>query len=386
MSTDSFAELEAIQTQAGPAAVLRKLAENLREQRQFHQLFDALLMQKKQSLGLPLIRPTSLDDVPADLRDDFEATYVASAREVGQLLLADKQLGQAWMYMRTIREPGPIKEAIEKLDAKADYSEEAIDIALYQGIAPVKGLEMMLNSHGTCSSITALDQQFMRLESGARTQCAALLVKRLYDDITQTLQHEVERKQGLAAPGQTLRELIAGRDWLFADNNYHIDVSHLHSVVRFSRSLTAQSPELSLAIQLAEYGSRLAQQYQYAGDPPFEDFYPAHVQFLKAIACINQDAALEYFREKLRPDANDPDNQLVAFGFVDLLTRLGRMDEALNVAAKYLSQASEQTGFSFADLCAEAGRYDLLAQVSRDKGDLLTFAAALLQPNTKPLN
>lgn len=386
MSTDSFAELEAIQTQAGPAAVLRKLAENLREQRQFHQLFDALLMQKKQSLGLPLIRPTSLDDVPADLRDDFEATYVASAREVGQLLLADKQLGQAWMYMRTIREPGPIKEAIEKLDAKADYSEEAIDIALYQGIAPVKGLEMMLNSHGTCSSITALDQQFMRLESGARTQCAALLVKRLYDDITQTLQHEVERKQGLAAPGQTLRELIAGRDWLFADNNYHIDVSHLHSVVRFSRSLTAQSPELPLAIQLAEYGSRLAQQYQYAGDPPFEDFYPAHVQFLKAIACINQDAALEYFREKLRPDANDPDNQLVAFGFVDLLTRLGRMDEALNVAAKYLSQASEQTGFSFADLCAEAGRYDLLAQVSRDKGDLLTFAAALLQPNTKPLN
>ena len=134
------------------------------------------------------------------------------------------------------KEPGPIKDAIEKLDAKSEYSEEAIDIALYQGIAPVKGLEMMLNSHGTCSSITALDQQFMRLEAGARTQCAALLVKRLYDDVSQTIQHEVERKQGLAAPGQTLRELIAGRDWLFADNNYHIDVSHLHSVIRFSRA------------------------------------------------------------------------------------------------------------------------------------------------------
>lgn len=379
MATDSYTELEELKTQQGPAAVLQKLAETLRENAQFHQLFDALLMQKKHSLGLPLLRPTSFDDVPADKRDDFEATYVAAAREVGKLLLDDKQLGQAWMYMRTIREPEVIKAAIEKLDSKSEYSEEAIDIALYQGIAPVKGLEMMLNSHGTCSSITALDQQFMRLEPTARTQCAALLVKRLYDDVTQTIQHEVERKQGLAAPGQTLRELIAGRDWLFADANYHIDVSHLHSVVRFARSLTAQSPELPLAIQLAEYGSRLAEQYQYAGDPPFEDFYPAHVQFLKAIGNINQEAALNYFREKLRPDSNEPENQLVALGLVDLLTRLGKMDEALDVAAKYLSQSSEQTGFSFADLCADAGRFDLLTQVSKDKGDLLTFTAAMLQ-------
>lgn len=379
MATDSYTELEELKTQQGPAAVLQKLAETLRENAQFHQLFDALLMQKKHSLGLPLLRPTSFDDVPADKRDDFEATYVAAAREVGKLLLDDKQLGQAWMYMRTIREPEVIKAAIEKLDSKTDYSEEAIDIALYQGIAPVKGLEMMLCSHGTCSSITALDQQFMRLEPTARTQCAALLVKRLYEDVTQTIQHEVERKQGLAAPGQTLRELIAGRDWLFADANYHIDVSHLHSVVRFARSLTAQSPELPLAIQLAEYGSRLAEQYQYAGDPPFEDFYPAHVQFLKAIGNINQEAALNYFREKLRPDSNEPENQLVALGLVDLLTRLGKMDEALDVAAKYLSQSSEQTGFSFADLCADAGRFDLLTQVSKDKGDLLTFTAAMLQ-------
>ncbi len=379
MSTDSFAELEALKTQQGPTAVLQKLADTLREQRQFHQLFDALLMQKKQSLGLPLLRPTSFDDVPADKRDDFEETYVASAREVGQLLLADKQLGQAWMYMRTIREPEPIKAALEKLDAKTEYSEEAIDIALYQGIAPVKGLEMMLNSHGTCSSITALDQQFQRLDPAARAQCAALLVKRLYDDVAQTLQHEVEKKQGLAAPGQTLRELMAGRDWLFADGNYHIDVSHLHSVVRFARSLRADQPELLLAIQLAEYGSHLAEQYQYAGDPPFEDFYPAHVQFLKAIGNINQDTALNYFRDKLRPDSMDPDNQLVALGFVDLLTRLGRMDEALDVAKAHLSHSSEQTGFSFADLCADAGRYDLLTEVSREKGDILTFAAAMLQ-------
>jgi hypothetical protein len=189
----------------------------------------------------------------------------------------------------------------------------------------------------------------------------------------------VERKQGLAAPGQSLRELIAGRDWLFADANYHIDVSHLHSVVRFSRSLAPSAPELIQAIQLTEYGCKLATQYQYAGDPPFEDYYTAHMHFLKALANINREASLAYFHEKLKPDYTDADTQLVAFAYVDLLTRLDMMDEALQVATKYLSNVQEQLGFSLADLCAEAKRYDLLKQVARDKGDLLTFTAALLQ-------
>jgi hypothetical protein len=380
MFTDVFTEFESVKQTQGSAAVLEKLAATLREQKQFHQLFDALLMQKKLSLGAPLIKPTSFDDVPQESRDDFEEAYVAAAREVGLLLLAEKQMGQAWMYLRTIRETEVMRKAIEKLDPKADSTEEVIDIALYQGVSPIKGLEMMLQSHGTCSSITALDQLFMKLDPAARVACAGLLVKRIYNDLTETCQHEVERKQGMAAPGQTLRELIAGRDWLFADANYHIDVSHLHSVVRFSRSLTPGAPELKQAIQLAEYGSKLAEQYQYAGDPPFEDYYVAHGHFLKALANVNRETALAYFREKLKPDAaENPDNQLVAFAYVDLLTRLDLMDEALDVATKYLSNVQEQLGFSLADLCAEAKRYDLLKQVARDKGDLLTFTAALLQ-------
>jgi hypothetical protein len=380
MFTDVFTEFESVKQTQGSAAVLEKLAATLREQKQFHQLFDALLMQKKLSLGAPLIKPTSFDDVPQESRDDFEEAYVAAAREVGLLLLAEKQMGQAWMYLRTIRETEVMRKAIEQLDPKADSTEEVIDIALYQGVSPIKGLEMMLQSHGTCSSITALDQLFMKLDPAARVACAGLLVKRIYNDLTETCQHEVERKQGMAAPGQTLRELIAGRDWLFADANYHIDVSHLHSVVRFSRSLAPGAPELKQAIQLAEYGSKLAEQYQYAGDPPFEDYYVAHGHFLKALANVNRETALTYFREKLKPDATEnPDNQLVAFAYVDLLTRLDLMDEALDVATKYLSNVQEQLGFSLADLCAEAKRYDLLKQVARDKGDLLTFTAALLQ-------
>jgi len=377
--SDVFDDLQTSAREQGPTAVLDRLAEALREQRQHHHLFDALLMRKKLDLGLPLDKPTSFDDVPDPLKDDFEKTYIASAREVGELLLADNQIGQAWLYFRTIREPEKIKAAIEALDPRTDAQEEIVEIALYHGVAPVQGVRMLLQTHGVCSTITALDQQFMRLEPAARSATAATLVRRLYDDLSFTLQQEVERKQGLAAPGQSLRELMAGRDWLFADGNYHIDVSHLHSVVRFARSLETEAPELPLAIQLAEYGSRLAQQYQYAGDPPFEEFYPAHIQYLKAVANQNREAALKYFHDRLPEDPYQADAQLIALVNVDLLVRVGRAEEALPIAFKYLAEAGEQVGFSLLDLCRKTGRFELLCESARNKGDLLQFTLGLLQ-------
>ena len=127
-------------------------------------------------------------------------------------------------------------------------------------------------------------------------------------------------------PGQNLRELIGGREWLFADDSYHIDVSHLNAVVRFARFLDAGSPELDLALQLAQYGSRLAQQYQYAGNPPFDDFYPAHIQFFKALLGDDREQALAYFRSRIGDDVADTDNQMAAYVLVDLLlaTRAAR--------------------------------------------------------------
>jgi hypothetical protein len=154
--------------------------------------------------------------------------------------------------------------------------------------------------------------------------------------------------------------------------------------VRFSRALDGTSPELKQAQQLAEYGSNLAQQYQYAGDPPFEEFYPAHVQYFKALS--GDAAALDYFREKLGPDVQDSDNQLAALGFLELLMRLDRIDEAVEVAAKYLTGVQEQFGFSFADLCRKAGRYDLLLKLAREKDDLITYTAALLHEGAQPIS
>lgn len=378
MPDTTLTELDTIHRDKGKAAAIDHLIAGLRRDKRYHQLFDALLMKKRLEMGLSLIRPTSLKDVPEAQRDAFEKFYIDSAREVGELLLADNQIVAAWNYFRAINEPQKLAQAIEALP-EGNVEEQIVEIALYHGVAPVKGVKLFLASHGTCSTITALDQQFGQMAPEVRKDCARVMAQNLYTSLRDNVESDVQRRQVMIPPGQTLRQLIAGRDMLFAEDNYHIDVSHLNAVVRFARSLDATCPELDLALQLAQYGSRLAPQYQYAGNAPFEEFYPAHIHYFKALLGQDQDESLAYFRDKLKDDPADTENQLTAYVLADLLLRLGKTDEALEITRKYLADNAEDFGLSIPELCATTGRYDVLKQFAADKGDVINYAAALLQ-------
>lgn len=377
MTEQSFAEFEQLQKTQGTAAAVDHLLDTLREAKRYHPLFDAQLLKKKHLLGLPLTRPTAFDDVPPEHREEFEQAYIAAARQTGELLLQDGLIRDAWVYLRTIREPEKIAAAIEALPVNENVDEEILEIAFFQGVAPVKGLQMLLRAHGTCSTITAFDQHSSQLPPDVRQQCAAVLVRELYNSLRETVQTEVQRRQPMLPPDQTLRELITGRDWLFADENYHIDVSHLNAVVRFSRSLEMQALELPLAVQLAFYGSQLSSRYQYAGNPPFEEFYPAHLHYFQVLLDEDREAGLDYFRQKLG-DPKETSSQLTAVALIDLLTRLNRQSEAAEIASRYLGEVGEEFGLSVAELCSAAGRFDLLREVARSKEDLVAFAAAVI--------
>ncbi len=380
--SDTFATLEELQQNDGPQAALEQLARVLTDEANYHRLFDVLLMQKKLELKLPLVRPTSFDDVPDDDRSGFETHYVESARTVGRLLLEEGRVGDAWVYFQTIQEPGPVREALEQVaPGGEDYekTEELINVALYEGAHPVKGLELMLNSHGTCNTITALDQQITQLPPDDRRAAASLLVKQLYGDLCHTISAEITQRLPMIEPSDNLRELIAGdRDWLFDDNNYHIDVSHLSSVVRFARFLDNDSPELQKALELAEYGQRLDQQFHYPGEVPFGDFYTAHGHFLRALLDDGRDEAVDYFAGQLEAEPDEEDKQLIAYVVVDLLRRIGRVDDAVELAVTHLAHLDDSTGFSFSELCQSAGRLDLLRDTARSRGDLVTWAGALI--------
>jgi hypothetical protein len=219
------------------------------------------------------------------------------------------------------------------------------------------------------------------LKTEDQKQAAAMLVREIYQDLTHTLQREVSQKIAMVPPGSSIKELIAGRDWLFENDNYHIDVSHLNSIVRFARAFDPATAELSKVIELCEYGSKLSSQFQYPADPPFDQFYPAHLHFFKVLAGDNADEHLQYFRDRLEAEPDEEDKPYLAIVLVDLLMRLKRLNEAVDAATPYLCQVNDlsQNGFSYARLCQQAGRYEAWQAACEQAGDYVGYAAAVIQ-------
>jgi hypothetical protein len=377
---------DTLQTQLNhtdPAQRLATLDAWLLEQADYHKLFDARMLAVKHRMALPISKPTSFDDVPDDQRAEFEKAYVSTAREIGHLLLKAGDLAGAHIYFHTIRETAPLFEAIEQLPVPTTYSPESeafIRVAFQHGVHPACGVEAMLEVHGVCNAITSLDQQFGQLTTEMRARCAAILVRRLHRDLLQNVRRDVAKRLPMSSTVSTLRETIAGKEWLFADSAYHIDVSHLHSTVRFARSLQLGAPELALAQDLAVYGGQLAASLRYAGEPPFVDYYQAHEHYFRVLqlgSAADCQAELAYFQQQLTSQDDDRDQVLCAYVLVDLLVRLKDLSAAVEVARQYLVQGDSEFHQPFAELCLDAKAYKTLAECAVEWDDPVTLAMAL---------
>ncbi len=174
---------------------------------------------------------------------------------------------------------------------------------------------------------------------------------------------------------------MAGRDWLFEGNSYYVDTSHLVSVIRFSLDLT-DSESLGLAIELAEYGTRLAPMFHERSDPPFDNIYADHAVYLRALHGDDVEGAVAHFRKKV--EACDP-NETGTAPFqilVGLLARLERYEDAIEISQRYLSgvSPSELGCPTIVQLCFLAHDYQRLKTVARERGDLLHYTAAAAIP------
>src|SRR5207247_9408454 len=114
---------------------------------------------------------------------------------------------------------------------------EFVQLAVHEGLAPRRGFETVLASYGICNAITMFDSTMYGRPLAQRQQVAALLVRTLHRELTSNLKAEIARQEGNQPKEQSRSELVAERDWLFLEDAYHIDTSHLHSVVRFARVL-----------------------------------------------------------------------------------------------------------------------------------------------------
>jgi hypothetical protein len=276
-----FDELTNEISRGGVEAALTRLADRLREDEKYHDLFDARLMEARYRLGLPIILTSSLDDLPEPQRTQVENAYLESCREVGGMLLAKGRVREAWMYLRPVGDKPAVAEALRRLEPTDENTQEIIDVALHEGVSPRYGFELVLKQYGTCNAITMFDSTMHGQPRPQREDVARLMVRHLHGELARNLRAEVARHEGGQPTETTILGLVADRDWLFESDNYHIDTSHLHAVVRFARQTTDEE-SLRLAADLTEYGRRLSRQYQYPGEEPFVDSHPTHALFFRA--------------------------------------------------------------------------------------------------------
>jgi hypothetical protein len=367
---------------AGPAGALEELIQDLTEAGHYRELLDALLLKARHELGMPLVAPAAAAEIPEPTRSRYEEKYVEAIRLVGSKYLEESDIPTAWAYFRAIGEPEPVARAIREYQAVENDERlgTIIEIAFHHGVAPPRGFELILDNYGVCPAISALEQVPPQDES-TRVGCTERLIRRLHDDLTASLRADIaSRGQPLPSPGASIAELIRGRPWLFADDGYHIDISHLAAVVRSSIAVSDRKA-LELAFDLTQYGRNLSPRLVFEGHPPFENIFADHGAYLGALLGNDVDPAIASFESKAA--AAEPalaESSLPAQTLVNLLFRLGRVNQAIDASARFLAgvPSSGLLCPSLAQLCARAGAFQRLAELSQTHGDLVNYATGRL--------
>lgn len=383
MPDDIYDELLQARRSNDAEATLRRLADYLLECHQYHDLFDVRLMQARQKLGLPIVWTKTLDQVPEPQRTAMEDASLEACREVGRAMLEVGRVREAWMYLRPAGDKAETAAALERLVREDEsLAEDVIQIALDEGVAPRLGFELVLKNHGLCNAVTTFDTQMQSRPKEERRQIAELLVRHIHEELLHSVRGDIARQQGTEPAETKLVELVREREWLFENDNYHVDATHLQSIVRFA--VVVDDPEvLRLAIDLTEYGRHLGAPYQYPGRAPFEDTYVDHAQYFRALLGEGLDEAIACFKQRAEDAVDDQDVYPIEI-YLSLLARSGRLAEAFDETVRLLPPGRRATDLapSLQELAVASGDYERLMNASRNRSDLLGFAAGLLAKST----
>ncbi|MCH2113514.1 MAG: hypothetical protein MK171_01195 [Pirellulales bacterium] len=372
-----FEEIAALAQNADQ--MFQRAAQQLVESGQLHHLFDLRLLECRHRLALPLEQNSSIDDLPEPERSRLETAYMAACREVGQLLLESGQPREAWGYLRPAGEKKMVSDWLATVVPNDEQADELIELALYEAIDPERGFAWLLARRGTCNAITELGGLSTQLPVAGQIACAAVLVRHLHEELLGNVQGHLERLEEEVPEGVSVIALLDQHPSLMQDGAYHVDTSHLATTVRFARLLT-EPALLKLAIELADYGSRLDQELQYPDQPPFEDLFATHLQFFRAILGEQQEQAVEYFSKQARSVSVESYGTSAIESYLILLVRTGQPDRALAEYPEIVPANCVLSSLapSLLQLAQTAGQWERYFEICQSRNDLVGFAAGQL--------
>jgi hypothetical protein len=365
-------------------AMLDRLIAHFRETRQPRELFEALKMRVRHRLGLPLIRHEDEPASPEEVERQLELGLLDACREAGSMLIRDGKIGEGWMYLRPTGETNLAKSLISEIAITDENYDEMVQVLLHEGIDVARGFQAVLDHQGTCNSITLYEQSLAGRSRQDRMAAAGRLLDHLYDELTSLVRGEIARREAPADPKETLYELMEKRRWILADGGYHLDTTHLSATVRIA-SVLEDRRQLRRAWELTQYGRRLHQQFQYPGEEPFVDFYPAYSTFYSVLLGDNVESGLKVFQRKAQNTSVSQQGTGAIETYVDLLDRLGRHREAIEAAIELVPQEvpPQRLVPRLLEIAARIegsdadSAYTGIEAYCENRGDLLGYAATL---------
>lgn len=425
-------ELERIAAAGDPGRTLDALIQSLQEQQQYSAWFEALKMQARFELGLEIWSLETDEALPLEQQRQLEDRLVQACQKVGEAMIAAGLIRDGWLYLRPVGDAARAKQLLHSIEADEQNVEQLIDVAIGHGVSPAWGFRLLLQRMGTCNAITAFESQMHTAPLSERQAAAADLLNHLYDEVHANVLHHVRQVTAGAAnadpsptahaetqntetqsaesiraetfgsdgadhrrqalPEASLRDLMRGRDDLFANNNYHIDATHLSSAVRIAR-VVDDAATLGRALELCEYGQRLSSMFQPPGRLPFDPFFAAHRRYFEIL--LRQDSsesALNFFRQQrqLATAQTLQPNQTFSLeaqiesteALIEVLLRSDRASAAIDVLLDQLRtcavhQRSRWTPILFR-CCQTLGDFSALRDYSRQADDILGFGLACL--------
>jgi hypothetical protein len=394
-SPDIFDTLAETAAARGAPAMFEALADSLKARRRWHALFDLRMLESRVALGLP---PTGdIGAIDEKTRERLDERSLAACREVGWPLLDEGHVAAGWMYLRAAAEPAEVSRKLAELagspladeEAAAARMQEIVQISLWEGVDPALGIRLVIASQGTCNSITAYEQAVSRLPAARQRLPAAVLVEHLHRELLQSLAADLAHR-GLVsretiAAAASIVGLLDAAGGMKDDPSFHIDVSHLQSVLRIARVCTERAV-IEKAWELAVYACRLPDEVTYPGEPPFENVGEASRHFYAAQLGRDVDEAVRYFRKAAALARVEDAGTLPADTLVYLLWRLGRPGEALHAALERpadqgMPSVMQAIGMlpSLVELAEAGNAVESLREACRSRGDEITFAATFLE-------
>lgn len=378
---EMYRQLADAQQAGGPIAAVDRLIEYLESEKRFHELFEALKMRARLELGLV---PTQTDrderlDEETELK--IERALIDACRRVGEGLLNEGKVREGWMYMRPVGDREAAAAALARIEPDDENVDALLEILVHEGVDVAAGYRLALQRLGTCNSITLFETAIAARPRRDQQAAAALLVEHVHAELLENLRRDIAQREHAEPKGASLTELLAERPTLLRDGTYHLDTTHLASTVRFARVLDDR-PHLEMVLDLTQYGKHLHPQFQYPGEEPFLDLYPASAAFFRALLGDQVDAGIRYFTQKADSVDRRQFGNIAIEVLIDLLSRVGRNEAALQEFARRLPPDARLMGIapSMLELSQRLGSFDAMRKLCVERDDILGYTAALIQP------